>query len=121
MFDSEEFKKYFGEIFGEFSKLSKEFEDKKDIYPDIWQFLLAKAAKELGIIPADEERVLTSEEINELYTKAFSFMPSFPLDKESQKGESAKPEEEPLKKDLEPGKLPRPPWFNIEPPEDEKK
>jgi len=118
MFDSEEFKEFFSQFFAEFSKFMGEFQQKAHIYGDLWQFLLTKAAKELGIINQDEDRVLRPEEINVLYQKAMSMMPNLQVPESPPSEEQEK--EETLEKDLKPGKLPRPAWFNFDVPPEKK-
>ncbi|MGB9833634.1 MAG: hypothetical protein ACPLPW_01520 [bacterium] len=118
MFDSEEFKEFFSQFFAEFSKFMEEFQGKAHIYGDLWQFLLAKAAKELGILPQEEDRLLTPEETRQLYEKATSFMAQFPQ-KELAPSEGELKDDS-LEKDLKPGKLPKPSWFNLEPPNEKK-
>ncbi|MCR4428714.1 MAG: hypothetical protein NUV68_05180 [Caldiserica bacterium] len=114
MFDWEQYKDFFSQFFAEFSRFMEEFQSKAHIYGDLWQFLLARAAKELGILPQDEDRLLTPEETRQLYERASAFMSSLP--REEFPGLEEK-EEDGVEKDLKPGKMPRPSWFNFEPPD----
>jgi|GEM_PF-1406793 hypothetical protein len=123
MFDSEEFKEFFSQFFAEFSKFMEEFQEKAHIYGDLWQFLLAKAAKELGILPQDVDRLLTPEETKQLYEKASAFMAQFPPGQFPSQAPPSGQEglkDEVLEKDLKPGDLPKPSWFNLELPPEKK-
>lgn len=112
MFEEEEFKEYFSRFFEDFSNIYSEFQSKKDLYGDFWQFMLAKAAKELGLLDPACERPLTPGEIEVLYRKIVSLLPSASLKEEI--------EESHLDSDKKPGSLPCPPWFNLNLPDEKK-
>ncbi len=112
MFEEEEFKEYFSRFFEDFANIYNDFQSKKDLYNDFWQFMLSKAAKELGLLDPACERPLTPDEIEALYRKIVSLLPSASLKEEK--------EESPVDSDKKPGSLPRPSWFNLNLPDEQK-
>jgi len=130
MFNQDEFKEYFSHFFGEFNGLYAEFQTKSAIYGDFWQFLLVKAAKELGMIEREIDRRLTQQEMLDLYQKITTMMPPEMRDRAglpptSEENETSLGEKETSSSDptiVKPGLLPKPDWFNLKtPPEKEKK
>lgn len=131
MFNQDEFKEYFSHFFGEFDGLYAEFQNKSAIYGDFWQFLLVKAAKELGMIEREIDRRLTQQEVLDLYQKITTMMPPEMRDRaglppsKSEEDETSPGEQETSSADptiVKPGLLPKPDWFNLKtPPEKEKK
>ncbi|MCX5974508.1 MAG: hypothetical protein NTU59_07575 [Coprothermobacterota bacterium] len=131
MFNQDEFKEYFSHFFGEFNDLYAEFQNKSAIYGDFWQFLLVKAAKELGMIDRESDRQLTQQEVMDLYQKITAMMPQEMRDRaglppiKSEDDESSPKEDVSSSPDsiiVKPGFLPKPDWFNLKtPPEKEKK
>lgn len=131
MFNQDEFKEYFSHFFGEFDGLYAEFQKKSAIYGDFWQFLLVKAAKELGMIDREIDRRLTQQEVLDLYQKITTMMPQEMRDRaglppiKSEEDEASPGEKEtssPGDAIVKPGLIPKPDWFNLKiPPEKEKK
>ena len=131
MFNQDEFKEYFSHFFGEFDGLYAEFQNKSAIYGDFWQFLLVKAAKELGMIDREIDRRLTQQEVLDLYQKITTMMPPEMRDRAGLPPIKSDEEEiSPGKKEasyleatiVKPGSIPKPDWFNLNiPPEKEKK
>lgn len=131
MSNQDEFKEYFSHFFGEFNSLYAEFQNKSAIYGDFWQFLLVKAAKELGMMEREIDRRLTQQEVLDLYQKITTMMPPEMRDRAGLPPTSSEEEEtppgEPETSSSDPtigkvGSLPKPDWFNLKiPPEKEKK
>ena len=131
MFNQDEFKEYFSHFFGEFNDLYAEFQNKSAIYGDFWQFLLVKAAKELGMIDRESDRRLTQQEEMDLYQKITTMMPQEMRDRaglppiKSEEDEASPGEDVSSSPDptiVKPGLLPKPDWFNLKtPPVKEKK
>lgn len=131
MFNQDEFKEYFSHFFGEFDGLYAEFQNKSAIYGDFWQFLLVKAAKELGMIEREIDRRLTQQEVLDLYQKITTMMPPEMRDRaglppsKSEEDETSPGEQGTSSADptiVKPGSLPKPDWFNLKTPlEKEKK
>jgi hypothetical protein len=130
MFNQDEFKEYFSHFFGEFNGLYAEYQIKSVIYGDFWQFLLVKAAKELGMMERETERRLTQQEVLDLYQKITTMMPPEMRDRAglppvSGEGEQALPPEgETASSDsanVQPGMLPKPDWFNLRTPAEKEK
>ncbi len=130
MFNQDEFKEYFSHFFGEFNGLYAEFRNKSAIYGDFWQFLLVKAAKELGMMDREIERRLTQQEVLDLYQKITTMMPPEMRDQaglppiQSEGGEAPHPEGETSSTDsaiVKPGSLPKPDWFNLRTPAEKEK
>lgn len=130
MFNQDEFKEYFSHFFGEFDGLYAEFKNKSEIYGDFWQFLLVKAAKELGMIERETDRRLTQQEMLDLYQKITTLMPPEMLDRAGLPSQQSEEEEASAgTKELappdpaieKPGSIPKPDWFNLKTPQEKEK
>jgi hypothetical protein len=130
MFNQDEFKEYFSHFFGEFDGLYAEYQNKSAIYGDFWQFLLVKAAKELGMMDRESDRRLTQQEVQDLYQKITTMMPPEMRDRaglppiQSEGEEALPPQGENSSADstiVKPGSLPKPDWFNLRTPAEKEK
>ncbi|MCX5969981.1 MAG: hypothetical protein NTV14_00445 [Coprothermobacterota bacterium] len=74
-FGDPDFQAYFSRFYSEFSALYAEFQGKSTVYGDFWQFVLAKAAREMGILDPGEDRRLTDIEVRDLYNRVLAAMP----------------------------------------------
>jgi hypothetical protein len=122
-FDDPDFQAYFSRFYSEFSALYAEFQGKSAVYGDFWQFVLAKAARELGILAHDEDRRLTDSEVRDLYNRVLAAMPKqeelAPAgeEPEAQQVEPI-PMPPPLGRNGKPGHVPKPDWFTVDLPEE---
>jgi hypothetical protein len=126
-FGNSEFQAYFSRFYGEFSKLYAEFQEKSAIYGDFWQFVLAKAARELGILETGEDRRLTEGEIQDLYGRVLASMPHTPgllpgaeVSEEAKEDQTEEENPPSVERDSRPGKTAKPEWFTLVLPDEKK-
>ncbi len=125
-FGDPDFQAYFSRFYSEFSALYAEFQGKSAVYGDFWQFVLAKAAREMGILDPGEDRRLTDSEVRDLYNRVLAAMPKqeelTPAEEEPEAQlEKPIPLPPPLARNGRPGNAPKPDWFTLDLPEEKPK
>ena len=125
-FGDPDFQAYFSRFYSEFSALYAEFQGKSTVYGDFWQFVLAKAAREMGILDPGEDRRLTDSEVRDLYNHVLAAMPKqeelAPAEEEPEAQlEGPIPMPPPMARNRGPGKVPKPDWFTLGLPEEKPK
>ncbi|MEI6308843.1 MAG: hypothetical protein WCP58_04285 [bacterium] len=124
-FGDPDFQAYFSRFYSEFSALYAEFQGKSTVYGDFWQFVLAKAAREMGILAPGEDRRLTDSEVRDLYNHVLAAMPKqdqlAPAEEPETQLEAPIPMPPPMARNGGPGNVPKPDWFTVNLPEEKPK